>query len=771
MNDRFTERARQAIGKAQAAAAELGHSYVGTEHLLLGILREEDGMGSRVLVRDGVREEALLDALEKMTGRGTPGPPVQGLTSRARRVIELAAADANRLGHSYVGTEHLLLGILREPESTAGRMLLGAGADLNRLYTDILNQFTPPEARSPSRGAAPRMTRRGDTRTLDQYSRDLTGRAARGELDPVIGREREIRRLIQIRSRRTKNNPVLIGEPGVGKTAVAEGLAQRVHRGDVPAELRRKRIVSLDLPGMLAGTKYRGDFEERVRTVIREVQKAGDVVLFIDEVHNIIGAGAAEGAIDAANILKPALSRGEIQVIGATTLDEYRKHIEKDAALERRFQSVSVAEPTEEESVRILRGLRDRYEAHHALKITDEAIEAAVRLSRRYIPDRFLPDKAVDLMDEAASRVRMEALAAPAGEQGETEARPGSVTAEDVARVVSGWTGIPVTALTADERDRLLDMEAVLHRRVVGQEEAVAAVARAVRRGRVGLKDPRRPVGSFLFLGPTGVGKTELCKALAEAVFGDENAMHRVDMSELMEKQSVARLIGSPPGYVGYDEGGQLTEKVRRRPYSVVLFDEIEKAHEDVFNVLLQILDEGRLTDGRGRRADFRNTVIVMTSNVGARTITERKTALGFSGGEESGESDYRRIRAAVTEELKRTFRPEFLNRIDEIIVFRPLSREDIRAVAEKMLREVGERMEELGLSLTVSPEALQALSEAGYDPKYGARPLRRLIRTRIEDAAAEALLSGALRQGDAVLASAEAGEIVLRKIPEGEDG
>ena len=812
MNDRFTERARLAIRKAQETAAELGHSYVGTEHLLLGILREEEGLGARVLRQNGIREPQLLEQLVKTAGRGTPGMPVQGLTPRCKRVIELAAADANRLHHSYVGTEHLLMGILREPDCTAGRMLLGAGGDLNRIYTDILNHFAPGEPRSaPRSGGAARAPRKGDTKTLDQYSRDLTEMAARGELDPVIGREREIQRVIQILSRRTKNNPVLIGEPGVGKTAVAEALAQRVCRGEVPADLRQKRIVSLDLTGMLAGTKYRGDFEERVRTVLREVQKAGDVVLFIDEVHTIMGAGAAEGAIDAANILKPALSRGEIQVIGATTLEEYRKHIEKDAALERRFQSVLVGEPTEEESILILRGLRDRYEAHHALKITDEAIEAAVRLSRRYIPDRFLPDKAVDLMDEAASRVRMEERTAPANMQSaerrlsvlaaemeeavkaqdfetaarlrdrETEERAtldrareqwaedqqgkrNFVTAEDVARVVSGWTGIPVTGLTLDERDRLLDMEEVLHRRVVGQEEAVTAVARAVRRGRVGLKDPRRPVGSFLFLGPTGVGKTELCKALAEAVFGDENAMVRVDMSEFMEKQSVSRLIGSPPGYVGYDQGGQLTEKVRRKPYSVVLFDEIEKAHEDVFNVMLQILDDGHLTDGQGRRADFRNTVIVMTSNVGARTITEKKTALGFAGTEESGERSYEHICQAVTAELKKTFRPEFLNRIDETIVFRPLSREDIRAIAENMLRGVEQRMEGLGLGLTVTPEALSLLAETGFDPVYGARPLRRTIRSEVEDAAAEALLSGALREGDTARVEAEDGKIVVRK-------
>ena len=815
MNDRFTERARLAITRAQEAAAELGHSYVGTEHLLLGILREAEGLGARVLRQNGFDEPLTLELLKKTSGRGAPGLPVQGLTPGGKRVIELAVAEANRLGHRYVGTEHLLMGILREPESTAARMILSGGGDLNKLYTDVLGSFGAGETRpAGSRPGPVRSKGRSETKTLDQYSRDLTDSARRGELDPVIGREREIQRVIQILSRRTKNNPVLIGEPGVGKTAIAEGLAQRLIRGEVPEDLRDKRIVSLDLSGMLAGTKYRGDFEDRIKTILREVKKAGDVILFIDELHTIMGAGAAEGAIDAANILKPALSRGEIRLIGATTLDEYRRHVEKDAALERRFQSVMVSEPTGEESVQIIRGLRDRYEAHHGLKITDEAVEAAVRLSRRYIPDRFLPDKAIDLMDEAASRVRMEDLTAPRDlkeietrltalgaekeeavkaqdyetaarvRDAETEARQklrearsaweqsrdgrrGSVTAEDIARVVSGWTGVPVTSLTEDESRRLLRMEEVLHRRVVGQEEAVTAVARAIRRGRVGLKDPRRPVGSFLFLGPTGVGKTELCKALAEAVFGDESAMIRLDMSEYMEKHTVSKLIGSPPGYVGYDEGGQLTEKVRRRPYSVVLFDEIEKAHEDVFNLLLQILDDGRLTDSQGRRVDFRNTAIVMTSNVGARTITDRKkTSLGFSGGEESAERSYEQIRAAVTAELKTTFRPEFLNRIDETIVFRPLTKENIRRICANLLDQVRMRSESLGVGLTVTEAAVDALAEKGFDPVYGARPLRRTIRSAVEDGIAEALLSGALRAGDTALADAPDGKVVITKVP-----
>ena len=812
MNDRFTERAKMAIEKAQEAAAEFGHSYVGTEHLLLGIVREGEGLGARVLRDNGFDEALTEDLLERAAGRGTPGMPVQGLTPRVKRVIELAVADANRLGHSYVGTEHLLMGILREPECTAARMLTGAGGELNKLYTDLMNQFSSADYRAAARPAGPgRSGRRSDTKTLDQYSRDLTELANRGELDPVIGRENEIQRVIQILSRRTKNNPVLIGEPGVGKTAIAEGLAQRVAHGEVPENLRGKRVVSLDLTGMLAGTKYRGDFEERIKGVLKEVQKAGDVVLFIDELHTIIGAGAAEGAIDAANIIKPALGRGEIQVIGATTLDEYRKHIEKDAALERRFQPVMVAEPTEDESVRIILGLRDRYEAHHKLKITDEAVVAAVKLSARYISDRYLPDKAIDLMDEAASRVRMENLTAP-DEMKELEAqmsalaaekeeavkaqdfeeaarirdreraerekldkaraawdqsrggRRGSVGPEDIAQVVSGWTGIPVTSLTEDESRRLLKMEEILHKRVVGQEEAVTAVAKAIRRGRVGLKDPHRPVGSFLFLGPTGVGKTELCKALAEAVFGDENAMIRVDMSEYMEKHTVSKLIGSPPGYVGYDEGGQLTEKVRRKPYSVILFDEIEKAHEDVFNILLQIMDDGRLTDGQGRKVDFKNTVIVMTSNVGARNITERKKALGFSGTEEKEERTYEEIKALVTEDLKKTFRPEFLNRVDDIIVFHQLTKENIRQIAGNMLRTVCARVEGLGIRLTVTDEALDKLAEAGFDPLYGARPLRRAIQSAVEDAVAEKMLDGTLQEGCTAEIRVEDGKLAVAR-------
>ncbi len=816
-NDNFTERAKAAFARAQEAAEQMGHSYIGTEHLLLGLARENEGLGAKVLRENGLDAQLLSSLVERFVGRGAPGAPAQGFTPRAKRVIELAFADASRLGHRSVGTEHLLMGILREPESAAARIIASTGADLNKLYTDIVGVFGGADYKSrpqPQPQGAPRSAARSrsETKTLDQYSRDLTDAAAKGALDPVIGREKEIQRVIQILSRRTKNNPVLIGEPGVGKTAIAEGLAQSVSLGDVPEDLRGKRIVSLDITGMLAGTKYRGDFEERIKAVLEEVRKSPDVILFIDELHTIIGAGAAEGAIDAANILKPALSRGEIQVIGATTLEEYRRHIEKDAALERRFQPVQVAEPSEAESVSILYGLRDKYEAHHKLRITDEAIEAAVKLSVRYINDRYLPDKAIDLVDEAASRVRMDSLTAPndlktiesrikalvsekeaavraqdfeaaarirdqereqreelekqrkAWESGRSGANR-CVTPEDIAHVISGWTGIPVTSLTEDESERLLRMEETLHKRVIGQDEAVSAISRAIRRGRVGLKDPKRPIGSFLFLGPTGVGKTELCKALAEAVFGDENAMLRVDMSEFMEKHTVSKLIGSPPGYVGYDDGGQLTEKVRRKPYSVILFDEIEKAHEDVFNIMLQILDDGRLTDSQGRHVDFKNTIIVMTSNVGARNITETKMRLGFDA--ESKRDNVRsdeEIRAAVLSDLKRVFRPEFLNRIDDTIVFHQLTRENIRAICGNLLRTVAGRVEALGVTLRYTDEALDKLAEQGFDPVYGARPLRRTIQSVVEDQVAEKLLDGSLKAGDCALLRLEDDKLIVER-------
>ncbi len=811
--NRFTERAQNALRLAQAAAAEMGHSYVGSEHLLLGLAREGEGVAARALREIGMEPDGIRDSIVRMVGTGSEATaPTQGLTPRSKRIIELAVEEAARMGHSYVGTEHLLLGILREGDSVASKIISESGVDLRRLFGDIINMIGNEPSAQDGRSGAPRRSRSSsaDTRTLDQFSRDLTKMARSGGLDPVIGRDKEITRVIQILSRRTKNNPCLIGEPGVGKTAIAEGLAQKIVSGDVPDTLRHKRLLTLDLSAMVAGTKYRGEFEERIKTAIEEVQKAGDIILFIDELHTIIGAGAAEGAVDAANIIKPALGRGELQVVGATTLNEYRKHIEKDAALERRFQPVTVGEPTQEEAVEILRGLRDRYEAHHKLNITDEAIDAAVSMSARYINDRFLPDKAIDLIDEAASRVRMQHLTAPpdlkeledkiqrlAQEKEEAvraqnfeqaaklrdeenklrrqveqqreawrsaqEGRHGKVTAQDVAAVVAVWTGIPVTSLTETETKRLLHLEEVLHKRVVGQEEAVHALSKAIRRGRVGLKDPKRPIGSFLFLGPTGVGKTELCRALAEAMFGDENAMIRIDMSEYMERHTVSRLIGSPPGYVGHEEGGQLTEKVRRRPYSVVLFDEIEKAHEDVFNILLQIMEDGILTDSQGRRVDFKNTVIVMTSNTGAKNITDRTRRLGFSASDDrNGEENYAEIRSAIMAELKRTFRPEFLNRIDETIVFHQLTKENIREIARRLLEQSNLRMQDLNVSIRVEESALDVLSEIGFDPTYGARPLRRAIQSNVEDVVAERILEGSLPPGGTAVVTGRDGKVEI---------
>ena len=762
-SERFTKLAQKAIEEAYHAATALGHSYVGTEHLLLGLMREGEGLACRVLRRAGLEEAALRDIVAARSGRGIAEPPALGLSPRARKCMELAVADAGKLGHKFVGTEHILMGILRQPECAGTVVLEAAGADPNRLYTDVMDVFSGPgySFQPPAAGTQtvqPQRTgpsRRSDTKTLDQFSRDLTEAASKSQLDPVIGRERELHRVIQILSRRTKNNPILIGEPGVGKTAVAEALACRMIGGDVPEPLRNKRLVALDLPSMLAGTKYRGDFEERVKAVIREVQKAGDVILFVDEMHTIIGAGAAEGAIDAANILKPALGRGLIQMIGATTMDEYRKHIEKDAALERRFQPVTVAEPSREESISILQGIRGRYESHHGLPITDGAIAAAVELSARYINDRFLPDKAIDLMDEAASRVRM----------GSDDRR--EVTAADVAAVVSGWTGIPVEELTRGESERLAGLEEIIHRRLVGQEEAVRAVCRAIRLGRVGLGDPARPVGSFLFLGPTGVGKTELCRALAEAVYGDENAIIRVDMSEFMEKHTVSRLVGAPPGYVGHEEGGYLTDRVRRKPWSVVLFDEVEKAHGDVLNLLLQILEDGVLTDGQSRKTDFRNTVVVMTSNVGAQTISAGGRRLGFSGREDTAETRYEDIRRRVMAEARQTFRPEFLNRVDDVVVFRPLEEAELRAIAVGMAEKTCARLLRKGVELQMTPEALDSLAARGFDPAYGARPLRRVLRQRIEDPLAEMLLREEIVPGDRVRAFVREGEVVLEKVDE----
>ena len=745
-HEKFTRRSEDALEKARRAAGDLGHSFVGTEHLLLGILREEDSLGGRVLRRRGLGEEALLDELRRTLGEGTPGRPCQGLSIRAQLAVEGAAREAEALGQSIIGTEHLLLGILRQPDCGGCRALHALELDPDLIMTDILAVFgrSAPRDRGTQTGTSRSVLHRADTRTLDQYSRDLTALAAAGKLDPVIGRSGEIRRAVQILSRRSKNNPVLVGEPGVGKTAVAEGLALAICRGQQCGELKNKRLVSLDLPALLAGTKYRGDFEERVKSVLRDVRRAGDVILFIDELHTVIGAGSAEGSIDAANILKPALGRGEVQIVGATTPEEYRRHIEKDPALERRFQPVRVSEPDREGTLAMLEGLRPALERHHRVRIGDDALAAAHDLSVRYLSERFLPDKAIDLLDEAAAAARLEGAS--------------TVDAACVARVLSLWTGIPAEGLNEDETARLRDLETALSRRVVGQEEAVSAVARAIRRGRMGLRDARRPVGCFLFLGPSGVGKTELCRALAETVYGDEKAMIRLDMSEYMEKHAVSRLIGSPPGYVGYGEGGQLTEPVRRRPWSVVLFDEIEKAHEDVWGILLQIMDDGHLTDAAGRRVDFRNTLVVMTSNLGAKTIAERRPPLGFGSGE-SGDG----VRERVLAELRRTFRPEFLNRIDEILLFHRLERGALRAVASLLLRQLRERFAALGVALSVSEDALECLTEHANAEKSGARPLRRLLQREIEDPAAELLLSGALRAGGVLLAEAEDGQIRLR--------
>ena len=812
--NKFTPRAEEALRLSQEAAEEMGHGYVGSEHLLLGLIREEEGIAHRVLSEYGVTDEMVCDVLQRSVGKGLSGAaPSQGLTPRAKSVVELAVSEASRMGSSYIGTEHLLMGILREGGNMALRILRTMGVDPKKMYSSIVKKLNDTPHTVTSGASAANRESDKKNKTLAEFTRDLTEAARTGKLDPVIGRDKEIQRVIQILSRRTKNNPVLIGEPGVGKTAIAEGLAERIVSGDVPEELLDKKLLSLDLSGMVAGTKYRGEFEERIKNTLAEVKKAGNVILFIDELHTIVGAGSAEGAVDAANIIKPALGRGEIRVIGATTLNEYRKYIEKDAALERRFQPVTVGEPTPEATLEILKGLRDKYEAHHKLTITDEALEAAVQLSKRYIGDRFLPDKAIDLMDEAASQVRMTAEASSPDlkaleekiaalhrekseavtaqdfekaaqlrdiekdyqEQVEIERdnwrkqmaqNRGSVTADDVAKVVAGWTGIPVTRLTEDESMRLLKLEEKLHQRVVGQDEAVNAVAKAIRRSRVGLKDPKRPIGSFLFLGPTGVGKTELCKTLAEAMFGDENAMVRIDMSEYMEKHTVSRLVGSPPGYVGHEEGGQLTEKVRRKPYSVVLFDEIEKAHEDVWNILLQILEDGIVTDSQGRKVDFKNTIIVMTSNVGAKNITADAARLGFDGGDkdekESEEAHFGRIRDAVMADLKRTFRPEFLNRIDEIIVFRQLTEDNIRQIARRMLDVTGARMAQQGITLAADDDAVAELARDGFDPQYGARPLRRAIQSMVEDAVAEKMLEGQLKSGDTAHVRLRDGKVVI---------
>jgi len=814
MFNRFTERAQKVLFLAQEEAMRLGHPYVGTEHILLGLIREGQGIAAKTLADLGVEAEKVRHLVEQAVGRGQGSPGKElTLTPRGKRVLELSVEEARRMGHSYVGTEHLLLGLIHEGEGVAAQVLGGIGADLNRVRQAVLQALGGAGAageQGQGRSSACESCKPGaGTKTLDQYSRDLSEMARQDKLDPVVGREKEIERVIQILSRRTKNNPVLIGEPGVGKTAVAEGLAQRIVAGNVPEILLEKRVVTLDMASMVAGTKYRGEFEERLKKSIDEIIAAGNIIIFIDELHTIIGAGAAEGAIDAANILKPALARGELQCIGATTLDEYRKHIEKDPALERRFQPIKVEEPTVDQTIDILKGIRDKYEAHHRVSISDEALEAAARLSDRYITDRFLPDKAIDLIDEASSRVRLKAYTAPPdikdiekqleGIRKEKEAainnqefekaaqlrdteqglrqqleatrdnwkqrqggRELTVGEEDIAQIVSTWTGVPVKKLAEEESERLLKLEDVLHQRVVGQDEAVKAVSRAVRRARAGIKDPKRPIGSFIFLGPTGVGKTELARALAESLFGDEDAMVRLDMSEYMEKFAVSRLMGAPPGYVGYEEGGQLTEAVRRKPYSVVLLDEIEKAHPDVFNVLLQVLEDGRLTDSKGRQVDFRNTVIIMTSNVGVSTI-RREATMGFRTSEER-ENNYERMKDRVTDELKRTFRPEFLNRIDEIIVFHSLSQEHIKEIVGLMLKEVADRMKENQIDLEAADEVRELLAAEGFDENYGARPLRRAIQKRVEDQISEALLKGSIKRGDRVLMYREGDSIEVKK-------
>lgn len=797
-SEQFTAKARSAIERARLAAMDFGSSNVGTEHLLLGVAGEKDSMGAKLLRDGGFTEQRLREEMGRQTVKQM-GMPTMGLSLDARDAIRRGAEDARRLGHLYVGTEHILLGILRLPQCTGAQVITALGGDLNKVYTDVIGVFDSREFRPRSTQTAKAPQRKGDTRTLDQYGKDMTDVARGGGIDPVVGRETEIRRVLQILSRRTKNNPALIGEPGVGKTAVVEGIAARLAAGDVPECLRGKRLVSLDLTSLVAGTKYRGDFEERVKQILKEVTKAGDVILFIDELHSIIGAGSAEGAIDASNMIKPALGRGELQIIGATTIEEYRRYIEKDAALERRFQPVQVEQPSPQQTMEILRGIRGKYEAHHALRISDEALEAAVELSVRYISARFLPDKAIDLVDEAAARVRMEGGAEPREirdlrfrlaeleiqkqqaavlqdfegaaalrDQGdamqneletalETWERQRRMTglavgAEDVAAVVSDWTGVPVYSVTGDETARLMGMEDALRSAVAGQDEAIAAVSRAVRRGRIGLKEPNRPTGSFLFLGPTGVGKTALCRALAHQLFGSESALLRFDMSEYGEKHAVSRLIGSPPGYVGHEEGGQLTEAVRRKPYSVVLLDEIEKAGEEVWNVLLQVLEDGRLTDGSGHTVDFRNCVIVMTSNIGAASILSGAT-LGFGSPEHNEQRENEQMRGRVMEQLRRRFPPEFLNRIDETVVFRKLTVEDLERVTRMLLGTLGERMEALGIALEVTDDCVALLARQGYDGKMGARPLRRLVRSLVEDPAATRLLRGELRAGDTLLA------------------
>ena len=811
---KFTKRAEKALEYAGDLAQGFGHNYIGTEHILYGLVKEGSGVASQVLNMQKITAENVVEEIEVLIGKGdkSQNRGEIGFTPRSKRVIENAFLEARKLGSEFIGTEHLLIGIMREGDSVAVRIMMDLNINPQKLYNEIVKVINEDENAGASE-KQPKGKARGSynqTPTLNQYGTDLTKKATEGKLDPVIGRKDEIQRVIQILSRRTKNNPCLIGEPGVGKTAVAEGLAEKIIAEDVPEMLKNKRVVSLDIASMVAGAKYRGDFEERIKKCLEEVKKAGDVILFIDEVHTIVGAGSAEGAVDAANILKPLLARGEVQVIGATTLNEYRKYIEKDSALERRFSPVTVGEPTNEETIEILKGIRDRYEAHHNVKITDEAIKAAVELSTRYINDRFLPDKAIDLVDEAASRVKMRTYTQPdtlkkleeeisamnkekddaikvqdfekaAGlrdkiniekeklqkekEKWESKNTKSitTLTEEDIAEVVASWTGVPVKKLTQTENEKLRNLEQTLHQRVIGQNEAVDAVAKAIRRGRVGLKDPNRPIGSFLFLGPTGVGKTELSKALAESLFGNEDAMIRIDMSEYMEGHSVSKLIGSPPGYVGFDEGGQLTEKVRRKPYSVILFDEIEKAHPDVMNMLLQILDDGRLTDAQGRTVNFKNTVIIMTSNIGARLITD-KTTLGFSAKDKKDESqkEYETIKKDVMGELKKQFRPEFINRIDEIIVFHKLNDEDIKQIIDIMLNQVTKRMAEKGYELEIDNSVKELIAKKGVDTNYGARPLKRAIQNILEDKIAEEILDGNIKPNKKAVIKTDDDKIVI---------
>ena len=815
MEYKFTNSSEQALELAKDLAAKLGHNYIGTEHILYGLVEEGNGVASKVLSNQGVTSEEVLREIEELIGVSENGPIEDvesiGFTPRSKRVIENSFIEARRLNSQYIGTEHILCGIMREGDSVAVRIMMDLNVNPKRLYNEIVNAINEAESKEPGSKKAVNNGSYNSTPTLNQYGSDLTKKAREGKLDPVIGRRTEIDRVIQILSRRTKNNPCLIGEPGVGKTAIAEGLAEKIVAGDVPETLKNKRVVSIDISGMVAGAKYRGDFEERIKKSLEEVKKAGDVILFIDEIHTIVGAGSAEGAVDAANILKPLLARGEVQVVGATTTTEYRKYIEKDAALERRFSPVTVNEPTEEDTIKILEGLRDKYEAHHNVKITDESIKAAVELSMRYVNDRYLPDKAIDLIDEAASRVKMQTYTKPdsmrnledeiekvskekeeaiatqnfekAAKLRDTEKSKKAkleeeqkkwkedntkkvmvLSKEDIAHVIASWTGIPVNKITETENEKLKHLEENLHKRVVGQDEAVSAVSKAIRRGRVGLTDPNRPTGSFLFLGPTGVGKTELAKALAEAMFGNEDSMIRVDMSEFMESHSVAKLIGSPPGYVGYDEGGQLTEKVRRKPYSVILFDEVEKAHPDVMNMLLQILEDGRLTDSQGRTVNFKNTVIIMTSNVGAKFITD-KNKLGFSGGneEENKKQEYEDIKKEVMGELKKQFRPELINRIDDIIVFHKLENEDVKKIIEIMLSQVTKRLEKQDIKIEIDNSVKELIAKKGVDNNYGARPLRRAIQNMLEDKIAEAILDGVVKTGKKAKAIVENDEIVIK--------